>query len=117
PAHALNGLDDHRGRVAVDEAFDCARIVARCETHVEGPAREAVPFLERAPGHRPGGGGSAVETLFERDDLAAAGQPEGELQRVFVRFGAAIDPEHRVETETHEFGEPGRGALTNNQGN
>src|SRR6202022_4374323 len=115
-AHALHRLDDDRGRIPVDELIDGGGIVARRETHVEGRARKTVPFLERPPSHGAGSGGSAVPTLYQRHDLASAGQFEGELQRIFVRFSTAVDPEHRLEAQPDELGQAGGGALADHHG-
>jgi len=38
-----------------------------------------------------------VKALFERDGFAASGDLEGQLQRIFVGFGAAVDPEDSIQ--------------------
>ncbi len=91
-------------------------IVARREAHIEGRARKAVPFFQGAPGHRAGGGGSAMPALFQRDRFAAAGDLERELERIFVGLGAAVDPEHGVESQAREFRQPRGGALADRHG-
>ncbi len=115
-AHSLYGFDDDCGRIAVDELLDGGGFVARREPHVERRAREAVPFFQGAPGHRAGRRGAAVEALFERHDLAAARQLEGELQRIFVGLGAAVDPKHRVQSQACELRQARCGAFADDHG-
>ena len=77
----------------------------------KGRARKAVPFFQRAPGHRARGGRAAVPALLERHRLGAAGHLERELQRVLVGLGAAVDAEHGVESEARELDQARGGAL------
>ncbi len=114
-AETLHGLDDDGGGVPVDVLLERCRIVARREAHVERPVRKPIPLLERAPGHRAGGGGSAVPAVLERDGLAASGDLERELQRVLVGLRAGIDEEHRVEAEIRELHQPRRGARAHRE--
>ena len=73
--------DARRDEVGVEAGVDGMgqnriEIAPRDEAHVEGRAREAIPFAGRAPGDRTGGGGAAMKAVLDGDDQGDGGNED-----------------------------------------
>jgi len=108
-ADPLHRLDDDGRRIPVDD-FSTAAGCHAAQTHIKGYVENRT--FSRAPGDGAGGRGSAMPSLFQRDDLPA-GQFERKL-RAFSLAPRAVDPEDgsRPSPRIRQR----RGALANDHG-